>query len=66
MRLDYNIKPLGPFYGSGPSAAKYEITVYQPCGAVEYSFWDTHPTAAELSTITCQCTGCKTMAENAR
>ena len=65
MRLDYNIKPLGPSYGSGPNAAKYEVTVYQPCGAVAFSFWDNRPTAAELETITCQCTGCKAMAANA-
>ena len=65
MRLDYNIKPLGPIQGSGPNATKYEVAVYQPCGAVEFSFWDNRPTAAELETITCQCTGCKAMTANA-
>jgi hypothetical protein len=65
MRLDYNIKPLGLAQGSGSNAAKYEITVWQPCGVIEISFWDKHPTAVELEVIACQCTGCKAMTANA-
>jgi hypothetical protein len=65
MRLDYNIKPFRATQGAIPAVAKYEVTVYQPCGVIEISFWDRSPTAAELGVITCQCTGCKAMTANA-
>lgn len=62
----YNIKMInGPSPGL-PGRATYEVRVTQPCGAVEFSFWDRKPFSVELNAITCQCTDCKAMADNAR
>ena len=60
MTLDYNIRLHNPSQG-GIGLPVYEVTVTQPCGSVEFSFWDKHPNDIEMRTITCQCTDCKAM-----
>lgn len=62
MKLEYTTT----MYGSLKSRPVWEVQVMQPCGTLEISFWDRHPSEEERNAITCQCTDCKAMAADAR